>query len=185
VQIAQRTPIGNAENAIGTLTVKRADGRVEQLRGRGFLPLHEGDECKTERASRAFIRLADGTQLAMNEGTTLTVRARRERGGGIVRLFKLLLGELWMKTPGATPIEVETPVATAAIKGTEFNLQVLPDGKSILTVLDGLVELKNEFCSPCPVSAARQSFGERGKRCTEPVPVDPAAVIAWIGNVVR
>jgi len=180
----QVSPVGNAENAVGTLIVKRTDGRVDQLRDKGLLPLYEGDECKTERGSQAYIRLADGTQLAMNEETTLTVRVRTERARGITRIFKLFFGEIWVKTTTPRPIEVETPVATAAIKGTEFNIKVLPDGRSILTVVEGLVEFGTPF-GTCPIPTSTQSFGERGKRCTKPVPVNPAPVIAWIANVVR
>jgi ferric-dicitrate binding protein FerR (iron transport regulator) len=186
VRLAQAaTAVGTAENAVGTLIVKRADGRVEELRGRGALPLYPGDECRTERGSRAVIRLADGTLLAMNEQTRFTIRTREERGGGLARVFKLALGEMWMRVVGAGPIEVETPAATAAIKGTEFNLRVLADGKSILTVLEGTVVFRNEWCSPCSVARAAQSVVERGRPCDQPVAVDPAAVISWITGVVR
>ena len=181
--LAQLAPVGKAENALGTLTVKRADGRVDQLKGKGSLPLYEGDECKTERASKAFIRLTDGTQVAMNEETIFLVQARREKGKGVIRIFKLLVGEMWLKTAEPVPIEVETPVATAAIKGTEFNIRVQPDGKSTLTVIEGLVEFGTPF-GTCPIRTSTVSFGERGKRCTKPAPIDPSQAIAWIADVV-
>lgn len=181
--LIQLTPIGNAENALGILIVKRADGRVDQLKGKGSLPLYEGDECKTEKASKASIRLADGTQVAMNEETTFRVQIRRERAKGITRIFKLLLGEMWIKTAEPVSIEVETPVATAAIKGTEFNLRVQPDGKSILTVIEGLVEFGTPF-GTCPIRTATVSYGERGKKCTKPAPTDPTPAIAWITGLV-
>jgi len=182
--LAQLAPVGKAENALGTLTVKRADGRVDQLKGKGSLPLYEGDECKTERASKAFIRLTDGTQVAMNEETIFLVQARREKGKGVIRMFKLLVGEMWLKTAEPVPIEVETPVATAAIKGTEFNIRVQPDGKSTLTVIEGLVEFGTPF-GTCPIRTSTVSFGERGKRCTKPAPIDPSQAIAWIADVVH
>ncbi len=182
--LIQLTPIGNAENALGTLTVKRADGRVDQLKGKGSLPLYEGDECKTERASKAFIRLADGTQVAMNAETTFLVQARRERAKGITRVFKLFIGEMWVKTGEPVPLEVETPVATAAIKGTEFNIQVQPDGKSVLTVVEGLVEFGTPF-GTCPIRSSTISFGERGKKCTKPAPFDAASATTWIVDVVQ
>jgi hypothetical protein len=181
---AQLTPVGNAENAVGALIVRRTDGRVEQLRGKGSFPLYEGDECKTERGGKAFIRLTDGTQLAMNEETTFVVRARTERSRGVIRIFKLMVGEMWMKTPGARPIEIETPVATAAIKGTEFDIRVLADGASTLTVIEGVVEFGTPF-GTCPIPSATQSVGERGKRCTRPAPVDVAPVIEWIKAVTQ
>jgi hypothetical protein len=182
--LIQLTTVGNAENALGRLTVKRADGRVDQLKGKGSLPLYEGDECKTEKASKAFIRLADGTQVAMNEETTFLVQARREKARGITRIFKLLIGEMWIKTAEPVPIEVETPVATAAIKGTEFNIQVQPDGKSTLTVVEGLVEFGTPF-GTCPIRTSTVSFGERGKKCTKPAPTDPTPAVAWITGLVQ
>ena len=181
---AQLAPVGKAENVLGTLVVKRADGRVDQLKGKGSLPLYEGDQCKTERASKAFIRLADGTQVAMNEETTFLVQARREKAHGVTRIFKLLVGEMWLKTSEPVAIEVETPVATAAIKGTEFNIRVQPDGKSTLTVIEGLVEFGTPF-GTCPIKTATVSYGERGKKCTKPAPIEPAPAITWITDVVQ
>jgi ferric-dicitrate binding protein FerR (iron transport regulator) len=181
---AQLAPVGKAENVLGTLVVKRADGRVDQLKGKGALPLYEGDQCKTERASKAFIRLADGTQVAMNEETTFLVQARREKAHGVTRIFKLLVGEMWLKTAEPVAIEVETPVATAAIKGTEFNIRVQPDGKSTLTVIEGLVEFGTPF-GTCPIKTATVSYGERGKKCTKPTPIEPAPAITWITDVVQ
>ena len=182
--VAQLASVGSAENAVGTLIVRRADGRVDHLRGKGSLPLYEGDECRTEKASRAFIKLADGTQVAMNEDTTFVIRSRMERAKGVTRIFKMLGGEMWMKTQGPKAIEVETPVATAAIKGTEFNLQVMPDGRILLTVIEGLVEFGTPF-GTCPIPASSQSVGERGKRCTRPAKIaDPAVVTSWTQGVV-
>jgi hypothetical protein len=66
---AQTASVGSVENAVGVLVVRRADGRVDELRGKGSLPLYEGDECHTEKASKALIKLSDGTQVAMNAET--------------------------------------------------------------------------------------------------------------------
>lgn len=177
--------MGTAENALGTLVVRRADGRVERLRGPGALALHAGDECRTEKGSRALIRLADGTRLAMNEETTFTLRAREERGRTVTRVIRLAVGELWLRIVRAGPVEVETPAATAAIKGTELNVRVGPDGRTLVTVVDGTVVLRNEWCSPCTVGTGRQSGGEPGRPCTAPVAADPAAATAWITGLVH
>ena len=184
VMLAQLAPVGNVEAVVGTFVIRRSDGRVDEMKGKSPLPIFEGDECRTERASKAFIRLADGTQVAMNEETTFVVRSRGERGRGVIRIFRLLLGEMWFKTSQPTPLEVETPVAIAAIKGTEFNMKVAADGQSLLTVIDGVVEFGTPF-GTCPIPRSSQSVGERGKRCTKPVPINPAPAIAWIADVVR
>jgi YVTN family beta-propeller protein len=58
--VAQLAPIGNVEHATGTLVIRRSDGRIDQLRAKGTAPLFPGDECRTERASKALVRMADG-----------------------------------------------------------------------------------------------------------------------------
>lgn len=178
VVVAQLTPIGNVEHTTGTLVIRRADGRIDQVRDKGTAPIYAGDECKTEKASKALIKLGDGTQVAMNEETTFRYQARQERAKGTTRIFKLLLGELWLRTFGPTQIEIETPVATAAIKGTELNIKVNADGTSVLTVVEGLVEFGTPF-GTCPIPKGTRSVGERSKRCTKPTPTDVAAATAW------
>lgn len=181
---AQPATLGVAKNAIGVLLVTRSDGTQERLKGKGALPLYEADELKTGTKSQALIELHDGTRIALNEQTTFVLRARRPREGGIIRLIKLLFGETWVKTSAKPhPLEVETPVSSAAIKGTEFNMKVLLDGRSELTVVEGIVELANAF-GACAVRGGTQSVGERGKRCTPPAPADVRSVIAWIKHVV-
>lgn len=183
IVVAQLNPIGNVEHTTGTLVIRRADGRIDQLREKGAAPLYAGDECKTEKGSKALVKLTDGTQVAMNEETTFRYQARQERARGTTRIFKLLLGELWLRTVGPAQIEIETPVATAAIKGTELNIKVSPDGTSVLTVIDGLVEFGTPF-GTCPIPRGTRSVGERGKRCTKPAPTDVATATAWTAGLV-
>ena len=175
---SQLAAFGQAENVVGTLMVKRADSRLERLKGKGTLPIYEGDECKTEPGSMAFIRFADGTQLAMNENTTFIVRARMDRARAITQTLKLLSGEIWVKATPTKTYEIETPAGTAVLKGGEFDFQVRQDGKSILTSFDGVVEYETPFGS-CSISAFKQSHGERGKKCTEPILIDNTEVISW------
>ena len=179
---SQLAAFGQAENVVGTLMVKRADSRLERLKGKGTLPIYEGDECKTESGSMAFIRFADGTQLAMNENTTFIVRARMDRTRAITPTLKLLSGEIWVKATPTKTYEIETPAGTAVLKGGEFDLQVRQDGKNILTSFDGIVEYETPFGS-CSISAFKRSYGERGKKCTEPIFIDNTEGISWLITV--
>lgn len=182
---AQLVSVGMAKNATGVLLVTRSDGRTERLRGQGVMPLFEGDELKTGSEAKALIEFHDGTRCALNEKTTLVIRFRQHRDTGITRVLRLLLGEIWIKTSGGPrPLEVETPVANAAIRSTEFNLKVLSDGQSILTVVEGLVEFGTPF-GTCPIRAGTTSIGERGKKCTKPAQVDVTPATAWVEEVVK
>jgi ferric-dicitrate binding protein FerR (iron transport regulator) len=175
----QNAPVGTAVNAVGTLLVTRTDGIEDRLQGKGQLPVFEHDLLRTEAGVLALVELADGIQLAVNENTTFTVLSRWEKRKGVTRIVRLKEGEIWVKTSGGPKqFEVETPVATAAVKETEFNLKVDADGQSTLTVIEGLVEFGTPF-GTCPIPTKTVSYGVRGKRCTRPTPTDVAPAVEW------
>ena len=81
-------------------------------------------------------------------------------------------------------LEVETPVATAVVRETEFNMKVEPDGQSVLTVVQGVVEFGTAF-GTCPIRTNTVSTGVRGKRCTRPAPIDVAPVLSWSRDLLK
>ncbi len=180
---AELKTIGTAKNGIGEFVVVRTDGIEERLQGRGGLPLYEGDILKTAEASQALIEFNNGIQVALNEGTQFTILSRWEKSKGFTRILRLKHGEVWVDTKGGPkPLEIETPVATAAVKGTEFNLMVTPEGQSTLTVIKGVVEFGTAF-GTCPIKTSTISYGNRGKKCTKPKAVNVSPTIAWTQGV--
>ena len=175
--------VGAAKNAIGGFTVVRSDGIEEQLEGKGALPLFEGDVLRTEGSSQAMIEFNNGIQVALNENTMFTILSRWEKGKGFTRVLRLKHGEVWVDTQGGPkPLEIETPVATAAVKGTEFDLLVSPDGQSTLTVINGIVEFGTAF-GTCPIKTSKISYGNRGKKCTKPQATNVSPTIAWTKGI--
>lgn len=173
----------NAINAIGDFTVFRTDGIQEQLEGKGSLPLYEGDRVKTGKGSQALMEFTNGVQLALNENTDFLILSRWEKSKGFTRILRLSTGEVWVKTMGGPkPLEIETPVATAAVKQTEFNLKVEPDGQTTLTVIEGIVEFGTAF-GTCPIRTSTISYGNRGKKCTKPAPTDVSPNVAWTHGI--
>jgi len=181
----QGAEVGAARNAIGTLLVVHPDGIQDRLRGKGLVKLFEEDVLKTEPGSQALIDFTDGVVLALNQNTTIKLLSRWEKTKGITRIVRLQEGELWVKT-GAGPkaLKVETPVATAIVKETEFNMRVHPDGQSVLTVIQGTVEFGTAF-GTCPIRTNTVSYGVRGKRCTQPEPTDVKSVLGWSRPLVQ
>lgn len=183
--LAQSQPIATGKNAIGTLLVVRADGIEDQLKGEGALQIFEGDVLKTEANGQAMILLRDGTQVALNENTTLRLLNRWERSKSGTPILRMSQGEVWMKIDKAPkPVEIETPVAVAATTDAELNLKVLADGQSVLTTITGLVEFGTAF-GTCPIRTGSISYGRRGERCTKPEETDPKAAMAWTQGVVK
>ena len=181
----QGVEVGAARNAIGTLLVIHPDGIQDRLRGKGLVKLFEEDVLKTEPGSQALIDFTDGVVLALNQNTTIKLLSRWEKTKGITRIVRLQEGEVWVKTgEGPKALEVETPVATAIVKETEFNMRVHPDGQSVLTVIQGTVEFGTAF-GTCPIRTNTVSYGVRGKRCTRPEPADVKSVLGWSRPVVQ
>jgi ferric-dicitrate binding protein FerR (iron transport regulator) len=182
---AQSALAGTAQNAIGALVVVRPDGIEDRLQGKGSLQLFEGDVLRTEAASQALIEFKEGVQVALNENTTFKLLSRWEKAKGITRIIRLKQGEIWVKTgEGPKALEVETPVATAAVRETEFNMKVQEDGQSTLTVINGIVEFGTPFGS-CPIRTSTVSTGVRGKRCTKPAPTDVKPAISWTEAILK
>jgi ferric-dicitrate binding protein FerR (iron transport regulator) len=178
--IAQSALLGKTQSAIGTLVVIRPDKIENRLQGQGALQLYEGDVLRTEAASQALITVQEGIEVALNENTILKLLYRWEKANGITQILRLKQGEIWVKTgPGPKQLEVETPVATAAVRETEFNIKVQEDGQTTLTVIQGTVEFGTAF-GTCPIRTSTVSYGVRGKRCTKPEPVDVQPARAWL-----
>jgi hypothetical protein len=176
---ADNTPIGTATNAVGTLVIIRTDGVQQRLQGKGNVPLYEGDVLKTDASSQALITFSEGIEVALNEDTSFKLLSRWEKDKPTVRIIRLKQGEVWAKTAGGPKrFEVETPVATASVKETEFNLKVQEDGQSILTVIEGIVQFGTPF-GTCPIRTETISYGVRGKKCTKPAATDAKAAKAW------
>ena len=178
--VAQNALLGTTQSAIGTLVVIRPDKIEDRLQGQGTLQLYEGDVLRTEAASQALIAVQEGIEVALNEHTTLQLLYRWEKANGTTQILRLKQGELWVKTgPGPKQLEVETSVATAAVRETEFTIKVQDDGQTILTVIQGTVEFGTAF-GTCPIRTSTISYGVRGKRCTKPEQVDVRPARAWL-----
>ncbi len=182
---AQLLEVGTATNAIGTLVVVRPDGIEDRLRGKGAVRLFDEDVLKTDPGSQALIELKDGVTVALNENTVAKLLSRWEKTRGFTRIVRVKEGEVWVKTgEGPKALEVETPVATAIVKETEFNMKVHPDGQSVLTVVQGIVEFGTAF-GTCPIRTGTVSYGVRGKRCTRPEPTDVNAALGWSRRILQ
>ncbi|MDH5426583.1 MAG: FecR family protein [Nitrospirota bacterium] len=181
--LAEQESVGTAKKGIGGFVIVRMDGIEERLEGNGNLQLYEGDVLKTEAASQALIEFSNGIQVALNENTEFTILSRWEKASGFTRILRLKQGEVWVDTQGGPkPLEIETPVATAAVKGTEFDLLVSPDGQSTLTVIKGVVEFGTAF-GTCPIKTSTISYGNRGKKCTKPAPLNVGPTVAWTNGI--
>ncbi|HTD85301.1 MAG TPA: FecR domain-containing protein, partial [Candidatus Binatia bacterium] len=103
--------------------------------------LQTGDRLRTLRRSRALLRLSDFSLIRVNELTLLEVRAASTGQNGFLDLQSGSIYFFNRERPST--IEFRTPVASGAIRGTEFHLAVADNGETTLTVFEGEVSLSN------------------------------------------
>jgi len=100
-----------------------------------------GSFVRTGEYSRMGLLFSDRTQLRLNEKTILQIKDVTDQ----TRL-RLESGRAWTQSktlPGK--LFMETPAATAAIRGTDWDVEVDESGRAVLTVLSGEVEFFNEL----------------------------------------
>ena len=104
--------------------------------------LFPGDAVRTGRHSRAAVRLSNDSVIRLDQ---LTVMRFPEPSGPRKRfLVNLLKGAAYF-FHRERPVETdfETPLVSGAIRGTEFNMAVADNGRTVMTLIDGVVELSN------------------------------------------
>lgn len=132
--------------------------------------LLSGDTLRTNAYGQLAILFSDRTQVRLGRNTTLVVKAI---GNASDTVFGLQSGSLWARAErGGLGLTVETPAAAAAIRGTDWTLQVDDKGKTSLVVLEGLVQLSNPQGS-VSVGAGEAAVASIGQAPTKIVIVDP------------
>ena len=74
----------------------------------------------------------DGAALKVNQRTELVIQA-----SATLKKIGLTQGAVWMKVPKGQQVSVETPLLTASVRGTEFEV----DAEEGVRVYDGMVEV--------------------------------------------
>lgn len=147
-------------------------------------PLAAGDSVRTREASRMALVFADQTQVRLHANTVLQVKAVATPAQPATSIL-LELGRAWAQTrrPPATPLYLHTPSATAGIRGTDWDIEVGPDGRTLLTVLSGEVVLSNPL-GEVVVGRNEAAVAEPGKAPVKIQLLQPRDRIQWV-NALR
>lgn len=106
-----------------------------------------GDRIRTGPASKAILNLFDGSTAALENQTELTIVRMEARRDGLAKVIVLhqWLGETHHRVEPlldqVSRFQVETSAAIAAVRGTEFTVNVEDDGATEVRVLEGLVKV--------------------------------------------
>jgi len=142
-------------------------------------PLGGGSYVRTGAASKLALLFADETQVRLNQNTVLEIKPPGGAGGDVTTL-RLELGRAWTQARRApNGLNVETPAATAAIRGTDWELEVDPQGRTTLVVLSGSVEFFNAQ-GRLTVGRNEAALAEVGKAPVRIVLVNPRDRVQWV-----
>lgn len=159
----------------GAVDVLRA-GATAWLRTTNSVSLHPGDTVRTGPNSRAAIRLSNSSVVRMDERSLLQLRPAKNSDGLLLNLLKGASYFFHRERPVRT--EFETPLVSGAVRGTEFHLRVNEAGRSELALLDGAINLTNEFGS-LALSSGEQAIVEPLQPPRRTAMIEAANVIQW------
>ena len=154
-----------------------ATGTSDWKSGSTNQTLHVGDRLRTGLRSRATVRLSNLTVLRVNELTTLQIQPPTANGKQAGLDLKSGSTYFFSRERG-NETEFRTPLASGAIRGTEFNLAVADDGRSEVTLIDGAVTLSNNL-GAVDLNSGEQGIVENGKAPTKTAVIETINIIQW------
>lgn len=143
--------------------------------------LFPANEVRTGELSRMGLLFSDRTQIRLHEKTHLLIKQPvGDDSGPVGNRLKLNLGRAWTRSK-ALPrgLVIETPAATAAIRGTSWELSVDQEGTTLLSVVTGEVEFYNDY-GRLTVGASEQARAEKGKPPVKVMLVTPKERVQWV-----
>ena len=163
---------------------QRAAAAADWQPARPAQALATGDFVRTRQAAKMALLFADDTQLRLHQNTVLQVKGVATPAQPVTTLL-LNAGRAWTQTRRAdgSRLNLETPAATAAIRGTDWDISVEDDGRTLLTVLSGTVEFSNAQ-GQVSVGANEAAYAEVGKAPVKLVLSQPRDRIQWV-NALR
>ena len=171
-------------------TVEVQEGTPDWAPARVNQTLVAGAVVRTAVRSRTALLLADETQLKIGPSARLQLLQVRRSSNLLQRISQVVAGaeqsilnlesgKAWLRSKRVPArVRVRTPSVTAAIRGTEFVVDVRPDGESLVTVLDGAVDMSNDQ-GAVVVNSGEQGRARIGEAPIKMVIVNPEDAVQW------
>lgn len=127
----------------------------------------QSDRYSTDRGELRTLTLADGSVVTLNTESALKVRFSDE-----ARTIDLIRGEAFFRVAHDRnrPFRVVTTDATVKAVGTQFNVR-LRDQRTVVSVLDGRVEVASDTPQPIVLDRGDEARIERQDAAHAPKPV--------------
>jgi hypothetical protein len=134
--------VARVSSVAGSALLAGADGSALPL-ARGYL-LNPGDRIDTRTGGRVVIDLSDGSMVVVQPGTLLSIKDFRA-AASVRELFEIAIGAVRVKihhlTGKPNPYRMNSPTASIAVRGTEFDVIVSDNAETKVAVFEGAVEV--------------------------------------------
>ncbi|MFH0726090.1 MAG: tetratricopeptide repeat protein [Pseudomonadota bacterium] len=155
--------------------------------------LQAGDSIRTGDRGWAALLVADETMIQLNRNSFFTIKSVIFSAGWLKpvktgpmgdgaknSLYELNSGQLWLRNKNkAVIIDIRTPLLTAGIRGTEFDLRISADGAAYLSVLEGRVLARNEV-EETVVNPLEQVIARAGGPLEKRILLTPENTVQWV-----
>ena len=102
------------------------------------------DKLGTGEASRAVLKMSDRWLVRIDEETDVEITSRA-LGAKDKEALKVALGGAFVfSREEEGEVKLQTPSATGGLRGTQLVVRVFPDGRTVMQVIEGEVDLANE-----------------------------------------
>lgn len=137
----------------GEVTV-HSSAEPEGVPGEAGMPLEAGDRVVTAEGASAEVALDGGSLVTLREGSDFTIESAARADS----VFKLAVGSLLAKIQklGENRLRVRTPTAVAAVRGTEFGVELDGEETHVGVFDEGKVEVSGEAGGPGELLIANQ-----------------------------
>ena len=145
------------------------------------LTLNKGNHVQTGALSKLALLFRDDSQLRLNQNSFLILKDVLDEKGNSTR-FRLNKGRAWVKSKNIPDkLIFETPSAVAAIRGTDWDIEVSDDGTSKITVLHGEIYFANDI-GAVSVKANEQAIAEVGKAPVKLLITNASERVQWVSE---
>ena len=149
--LAAVTPNGSAQSMEVVARAASVSGRSLLYAGGGgtlaLTPgyvLNPGDRIDTRGGGRVVIDLSDGSMVVVQPESIVVLKDFRQ-ASSLRELFDITLGLVRVKINHyggrPNPYRMNSPTASIAVRGTEFSIEVAPEGDTQVVVYEGAVEV--------------------------------------------
>lgn len=164
----------------GMVEVKTADGEWTAVTAN--IHLTTGAHIRTGSLSSAALTFYDGSQAHLGPNAELSldeVHALQPAEG-----FRTVVMTQWtgvsdhtvqIRNDGGSRYEVKTPTGSGLARGTQFRVQVQPDGRAVYTVTEGKVDVNNQGRTVSLIAGQTTQFA-----ADEP-PASPSFLVTGVG----